>query len=76
MDTLLYTIIAAHTTTIGYNNMTQAEANKLASQVLHLRMPYNHLAEVKKLAIASGLPTATQARLLVREALQARKLIT
>lgn len=57
------------------HNMSKDEANQLKSEVLHLRMPADHLKLVKKLALAAGLPTATQARLLIRESLKYRKLI-
>jgi hypothetical protein len=52
------------------------KANKLTSVVLHMRMTADLLKPVKKLALDAGLPTATQARVLIREALKARKLIT
>lgn len=51
------------------------DVNELKSEVLHLRMPHDQLKLVKKIALAAGLPTATQARLLIRESLQHRKLM-
>ncbi len=49
--------------------------NPLKSETIHLRVPTPELTQIKRLALSAGLPTATQARLLIREALQARKLI-
>ncbi len=55
--------------------MSRVKAGENKSEVIHLRVPVLEFMIVQKLAISTGIGISTQVKVLLREALRARKLI-